>query len=413
MSDVTSFYKAVGISEGEKLNLLNEDCPLPAMVLKQEVIFNNSKWMQIFADRAGVKLAPHGKTTMSPELFKIQLEQGAWGMTLANPFQVKVAYQHGVRRILMANQLVGRQNIKSMVNLLKADRQFEFLCCVDSFENAQAIQEVCISENLERPFKVLIEIGPKSGRAGLRSSQEVMELAQAIQMKLNHLELAGIECYEGVIHGKNAVEEVKTFLKEVSQTCVELEQASLFNAESLILTGGGTVFFDLVAEILTQTPLKTTYEVLIRPGCYLSHDSGLYDNYQNELLSRSELARSIPSSLCSAIEVLCYVQSIPEANVAILNVGKRDVSFDSGLPKPEKVYSVARQELQALDEQWSLSDLNDQHAFMNFSTGSDIKVGDIVVLSVSHPCLTFDKWQSILMVDEHYQVQSQIKTFFG
>jgi D-serine dehydratase len=240
-----------------------------------------------------------------------------------------------------------------------------------------------------------------------------VELAQAIQLNLKGIELSGIECYEGVIHGKDAVEEVKSFLKEVSAICVKLEQASLFEVDSIILTGGGTVFFDLVSEILTQTQLEKPFEVLIRPGCYLSHDSGIYNEYQNELLARSEIARSLPSSLTSAIEVLAYVQSLPEAGLAILNVGKRDVSFDSGLPKPEKYYSVDKKETSALDDAWYLSDLNDQHAFMTFPQGAEVVVGDIVILSVSHPCLTFDKWQSIMMTDAQYNVEKHIRTFFG
>src|SRR3954469_18672484 len=84
-------------------NILREDVSLPVAVLRRERIAHNLAWMQQFIASYDLKLAPHGKTTMSPALFQQQLEHGAWGITLATAPQVKAAYNHGVRRILMAN----------------------------------------------------------------------------------------------------------------------------------------------------------------------------------------------------------------------------------------------------------------------------------------------------------------------
>ncbi|MGI4859065.1 MAG: hypothetical protein ACRYHA_19525, partial [Janthinobacterium lividum] len=52
--------------------LLQEDVSLPVAVLRESRIEHNLRWMQAFIDRYGVKLAPHGKTTMSPALFQRQ-----------------------------------------------------------------------------------------------------------------------------------------------------------------------------------------------------------------------------------------------------------------------------------------------------------------------------------------------------
>ena len=88
-------------------NVLKEDLSLPAAVLSQSRIEHNLAWMQRFVNEYGAKLAPHGKTTMAPRLFQRQLAGGAWGITLATAHQTRAAYAHGVRRVLMANQLVG------------------------------------------------------------------------------------------------------------------------------------------------------------------------------------------------------------------------------------------------------------------------------------------------------------------
>lgn len=99
-------------------SLINEEIMLPAAVIKQSAIQSNLQWMQNFADQHGVKLAPHGKTTMTPDLFQQQLEAGAWGITVANIQQAWVAYEAGAKRILLANQLVGKANMARASQLL-------------------------------------------------------------------------------------------------------------------------------------------------------------------------------------------------------------------------------------------------------------------------------------------------------
>jgi len=108
-------------------NLLREDLSLPTAVLYYEKLLHNLEWMQRFITAYGVNLAPHGKTTMAPKLFDLQLKAGAWGITLATAHQTSVAYQHGVRRILMANQLIGKQNMTIISRLLEDDG-FDFFC---------------------------------------------------------------------------------------------------------------------------------------------------------------------------------------------------------------------------------------------------------------------------------------------
>ncbi len=112
-------------------NLLREDLSLPSAVLYQDRLLHNLNWMQQFIDAYGVKLAPHGKTTMAPRLFEMQLQAGAWGITLATAHQTLVAYRHGVRRVLMANQLIGKENMAIIARLLE-DPDFEYYCLVDS-----------------------------------------------------------------------------------------------------------------------------------------------------------------------------------------------------------------------------------------------------------------------------------------
>ena len=64
-------------------NVLAGDLPLPLAVIKREALEHNLAWMQARVREWGIDLAPHGKTTMSPQLFQRQLDAGAWGLTFA------------------------------------------------------------------------------------------------------------------------------------------------------------------------------------------------------------------------------------------------------------------------------------------------------------------------------------------
>ena len=115
----------------KRWNILKEDLPLPAAVLLDSALNHNSAWMRRFLEATGAYLAPHGKTTMSPQLFKRQLDDGAWGITVANTHQLQVARDHGVKRVIMANQLVGKQAIRYVMNEIRSDRGFDFYCLVE------------------------------------------------------------------------------------------------------------------------------------------------------------------------------------------------------------------------------------------------------------------------------------------
>ncbi len=54
----------------------------------------------------------------------------------------------------------------------------------------------------------------------------------------------------------------------------------------------------------------------------------------------------------------------------------------------------------------------DQHAYLKIPAGADLKVGDMVSFDISHPCLTFDKWRQLLVVDPQYRVTEVIETYF-
>ncbi|WP_118180886.1 amino acid deaminase [Paraburkholderia phosphatilytica] len=389
-------------------NLLDEDVSLPAAVLYADRIEHNLKWMQAFVAEYGVKLAPHGKTTMAPQLFRRQLETGAWGITLATAHQTRAAWHGGVKRVLLANQLVGRRNMAIIAELL-SDPEFEFLCLVDSVEGVEQLGEFFGAA--KKPLQVLIELGVPGGRTGVRDDAQRDAVLAAIARYPDALKLAGIELYEGVLKEEA---EIRAFLQRAVATVRQLADSGRFARTPALLTGAGSAWYDVVAEEFAKVQEQGRIDVVLRPGCYLTHDVGIYRKAQTDIFARNPVAKKMGEGLLPALQLWAYVQSIPEPDRAIVGFGKRDSAFDAGLPEPAKHYrpgTDAPREI-ATSEGWEVFGLMDQHAYLRIPAGADLKVGDMIAFDISHPCLTFDKWRQLLVVDPSYRVTEVIETFF-
>jgi len=387
-------------------NLLQEDLSLPAAVLYRDKIEHNLKWMQRFIDAYAMKLSPHGKTTMAPALFDMQLKSGAWGITLATAQQVKVAHAHGVRRVLMANQLVGKQNMRMIADMLM-NREFDFYCLVDSAANVDQLGTYFRARGAR--LKVLIELGVLGGRCGVRDDAQLAAVMRAVEQWRDAVELCGIELYEGVLKEE---EDIRAFLRRACDTTKWLVQEGLVNRKPAIISGAGSAWYDVVAEEFAAAALGDAVEIVLRPGCYLTHDVGNYETQQHRILKSNPIAREMRSGLVPALHIWTYVQSIPEPELAVVAMGRRDAAFDSGLPIPALRYRPGHGEPRSTPPHWETTKLMDQHGYLRIARGDDVRVGDMVAFNISHPCLTFDKWRALAIVDEKYNVVDVVKTFF-
>lgn len=402
---------SVPLDEAGRLewNLLAEDISLPAAVLYEERIEHNLNWMQAFVQQYGVQFAPHGKTTMAPQLFRRQLAAGAWGITLATAHQTQAAYHGGVRRVLLANQLVGRQNMTIIAALL-SDPDFEFFCCVDSADNVDQLGRFFGAAN--KSLNVLLELGVPGGRNGVRNPAQRKAVLDALARYPDTLKLAGIELYEGVLKEEG---EIRAFLQDAVALTRELAAAGRFARTPAILSGAGSAWYDVVAEEFAKASDAGFAEVVLRPGCYLTHDVGIYKKAQTDVFARNPIARKMGEGLLPALQLWAYVQSVPEPDRAIVALGKRDAAFDAGLPEPARHFRPGRDSAPrdvAASEGWAVTGMMDQHAYLQIPPGADVKVGDMVAFDISHPCLTFDKWRQLLVLDPQFRVTGVIETFF-
>ncbi|CAN7356200.1 amino acid deaminase [Devosia sp. LjRoot3] len=395
---------------GKGWNVLREDLPMPLMLLKRSALDHNASVFGQYLTSHNLSLAPHGKTTMSPQIFSEQLAGGAWGMTAATVNQVQVMHHYGVKRVLLANQLIGKAHLAGIAALIDADPEFEFSCFLDSAAQLDNMLTHLRDLAPTRPIKALLEIGAKGGRTGLRTEAEALALADKLASSdQNLVRFAGIATFEGVVPG---IDKDPMLVEPFAQSIVDIARAlpkSLYaGLDEFILSGGGSSYFDIVADRFSTLDLPLPVRVLLRSGCYVTNDSGAYKKAQDE--AKADPRRSWKSDLQPALEAWAYVQSMPEPGLAFLSMGKRDVPYDSGLPVPFKRYRPGIGFLPIGEA--TIFATNDQHAYVRLGPDTDWQVGDLVASGVSHPCTAFDKWRFLPIVDDDYTVIDGVLTFF-
>jgi D-serine dehydratase len=391
-----------------KWNVRREDLPFPLLVLKRSALLRNIQIMNTFLQEHQVSIAPHGKTHMSPQLAHLQLASGAWGITAGNVSQVIAFRRAGVQRILLANQLVGRQNIRAIADELNNDATFDFYCLVDSPEGAQHLARLAGQFGLQRQINVLLEIGYNNGRTGCRTVDQARDVLHELRNHRRWLRLAGVEGFEGSIARDNPQEahtQVNIFLMFLKDFLNELRAEDFPDATELIVSAGGSAYFDMVAKTFEAEKFLLPIRIVLRSGCYLTYDSKMYQDSCEEMVQRGWRGEKF----AAAFELWSYVQSIREKGLAILTMGKRDAPYDVYMPTPLRrerggaVADLSRSEIKRL---------NDQHAYLHFPEGTDLQFGDQVVCGISHPCTAFDKWRFIPIVDDEYTVVDGIVTYF-
>lgn len=377
---------------------------LPLLTLRDSAMRANSAAMRAFCEQRGVLLAPHGKTHMSPQLARRQLDDGAWGITVATIGQARVYRAAGVRRVFLANELVDPAGI-GWVREQLADPDFEFLCYADSLAGVRLLAAGL--QGAVRPLDVLVEVGPAGARTGCRTVAEAVAVAQAAAAQPS-LRVRGISGYEGGFgHGttpdESVVAAVRDYLLFAREAGAAIAPAVPPDAEFLA-SAGGSVFFDLVAEEFTRPwEIDRPVTTVLRSGCYLVHDAGAY-------LRQTPFGRSIDGQLQPAMHVWAMVLSQPEPGLALAGAGRRDVSFDIDLPIVESVRHPDGSVSPA--DGITVTALNDQHAYLHFGAESSLQVGDYLCMGISHPCTCFDKWQFIPVVDDDDRVIDYVRTYF-
>ncbi|MER5259133.1 amino acid deaminase [Streptomyces sp. NPDC002855] len=394
----------VGELAAQRRNLFTDGFTTPVLALSAERLEHNLALMETYSERHGLAFAPHGKTSMAPELFERQMEHGAWGITLAVPHQVRVARAFGVERIFLANELVDASALRWIAGELDADPAFRFICYVDSVPGVALMDAALREAGATRPVDVVVELGAGEGaRTGVRTEAECVEIANAVAAA-DTLRLVGVAGYEGEVPDATP-ERVRAWLERLTSLAVEFDKANRFaDLEEVVVSAGGSAWFDAVADVFAEIPdLSVPVLKLLRSGAYVSHDDGHYRHLTPFNRVPDE------GALHPAFRLWTQVVSRPTPEQAFTNAGKRDAAYDIDLPEAQV---VRRGGVERPATGVTVTGLSDQHGWVRTTPEADLAVGDWVGLGLSHPCTSFDKWQLIPLVEADGTVTDYIRTYF-
>ncbi|WP_255951242.1 amino acid deaminase [Streptomyces odontomachi] len=412
----------VGELAAQRRNLFTGGFTTPVLTLSAERLEHNLALMETYSTRHGLSFAPHGKTSMAPQLFARQIQHGAWGMSLAVPHQVRVARAFGVPRVFLANELVDAAALTWLSAELAADPGFRFICYVDSVRGVQLMDAAlrrtpAALDGTARPVDVVVELGAGEGaRTGARTEADCMAIADAVAA-VETLRLVGVAGYEGEVPGASP-ERVRAWLRRLTALAADLDRARRFadgagrvaGPDEIVVSAGGSAWFDAVADVFGEIgELSLPVLKLLRSGAYVSHDDGHYQDVTPFNRVPEE------GALHPAFRLWAQVVSRPAADQAFLNAGKRDAAYDLDLPMVQVVRDAGGGEQRAASG-ITVHKLSDQHAWLRTggagSGSAELQVGDWVGMGLSHPCTSFDKWQLIPLVAADGTVTDYIRTFF-
>ncbi|GAA3031213.1 amino acid deaminase [Streptomyces glomeratus] len=386
----------------ERRNLFTGGFTTPLLALSAERLRHNLALMETYTTRHGLAFAPHGKTSMAPQLFHRQIEHGAWGITLALPHQVRVARAFGVRRVFLANELVDAAALRWIAAELADDPDFRLVCYVDSVRGVRLMDAAL--RGAARPVEVVVELGAGEGaRTGVRTEADALAVAEAVA-GTDTLRLVGVAGYEAQVP-EASPERVRAWLHRLVGIAVEFDKAGRFaGADEIVVSAGGSEWFDAVADVFAGIPdLSLPVLKLLRSGAYVSHD----DVHYRRLTPFNRVPEE--GALEPAFRLWAQVVSRPSADQAFVNAGKRDAAHDLDLPVAQV---VRRDGIERPAAGIEVTALSDQHLWLRTGPEADVEVGDWVGFGLSHPCTSFDKWQVIPVAEADGTVVDCIRTFF-
>ena len=384
------------------LNALR-DLPTPFALLRRSALVHNARVMSRYCADGGALLAPHGKTTMAPALWRLQFEHGTWALTVALPHQAVTAHRFGIRRILLANEAADPRSLESLVRLA-GEPGTEVYCFVDSVAGVRAYRAAIDSTAVEADgLRFLIDIGLADGRTGCRSRAEAEAVAREIERSGTGV-VGGIGAYEGPA-GENRTPEhlrsIGAYVDSVTGIFREFHANGVFagNAPPVLSIGGSDVFDVVRGHVQRDLASLDSYRLVLRSGCYLVHDHGYY-----AALGPSTRPGWAYAPFRGSLEVGATVVSRPQADLALLNIGQRDIGSDKG---PAKVIDPL-----PTGGPLPIVKLNDQHAFVRPDDPAVLPVGTQVRVGISHPCTTLDKWRVLVVTDDDYNIIDTAATIF-
>ncbi len=348
-----------------------QDIDTPQVVVFKEILLQNIRDMQKFADESNVKLRPHIKSHKIPEIAKIQIDEGARGITVSKLGEAQAMINSGVDDVFIAYEIVGETKINRLIELTRKAR----VCvAVDSLENASELNRAFAAKGLTLDVLLEIDVGLK--RCGVKPSQDAIQLAKQIT-KLPNLNLKGIFTHAGQVYGALSYDEVVEIGRKEGETMVNLaKQMKKEGIELKEISVGSTPTAKISGKVKGITE--------IRPGNYVFYDA-------------IQMGLGIVSARACSLRVVSTVISIPAKNRAVIDAGSKTLALDKGAHGVSVVSGFGY--IRGY-ESLTITRLSEEHGIIEGTSTKDLlHIGHRIEIIPNHACPVINLTDEVAVID--------------
>ncbi|WBU58850.1 3-hydroxy-D-aspartate aldolase BhcC [Paracoccus albus] len=291
------------------------DIQTPCLILDLDALERNIRKMGEYARAHGMRHRVHGKMHKSVDVAKLQERLGgAVGVCCQKVSEAEVFVRGGIKDVLVSNQVRDPAKIDRLAQLPKLGARI--IVCVDDVHNVAELSAAAQKHGTE--IECFVEIDCGAGRCGVTSTEDVVEIAQAIDAAEN-LKFSGIQAYQGAMQHLDSYaarkEKLDIAIAMVKDAVAGLEEVGL---KPELVSGGGTgsYYFESNSGVFNELQCGSYAFMDADYGRILDKDGKRIDQGEWE----------------NAFFILTQVMSHAKVDKAICDAGLKAQSVDSGLP---------------------------------------------------------------------------------
>ena len=291
------------------------DIQTPCLILDLDALERNIRKMGDYARAHGMRHRAHGKMHKSVDVLKLQERLGgAVGVCCQKVSEAEVFVRGGIRDVLVSNQVRDPAKIDRLARLpLRGSR---IIVCVDDIANVAELSAA--AQRHGTTLECFVEIDCGAGRCGVRTTEAVVQIAQAIDAAPG-LKFTGIQGYQGAMQHLDSFDDRKAKLDAaIAQVREAVEALTAIGLTPELVSGGGTgsYYFESNSGVFNE----------LQCGSYAFMDADY-----GRILDRDG-TRIDQSEWENALFILTSVMSHAKPHLAVVDAGLKAQSVDSGLP---------------------------------------------------------------------------------
>lgn len=354
------------------------DLETPCVTVDHRKLIDNIKFMQHIANKNSVFLRPHIKAHKCVRMAKLQIKEGAIGVTASKTDEAIVFIKGGIKSITVAYPIINKEKLDRLF-MSAIDNNTEIRMVVDSIEGITSISAVSNKYDVHIPVFVKIDVGLH--RCGLSENDPALiDLVNTIYDDQN-ISFAGLFSHAGHAYAANNADDIRLIASEERNILLHLRQKIQNEGRNIAEISVGATPTALVSN---------TYSGIteIRPGNYVFFDM---TSVHKGLISAERIALSVLATVISKND-----------SYYIIDAGSKTLSSDMGAHGTvgSGTYGQACKldDYENTSASMPITKLSEEHGFVQ-RNGTNLKIGDKVRILPNHSCPVANLAEYLFIID--------------